>query len=267
MFSVEANTFYLLVDGFRVTDGVFPNNEGSSLNLQNPVFLGSHLDNKTSVTEIDSISKRNVVGCIRQFRLNEELVGEPAGNQAVSPCFDRPSETGTYFAGKGGHVVLDKLFNVGSGFELTFEVRPRDPTGLLFHVKGHLENSLNVFLRGNKVTVQVNDGSGDYSVSVTPLRSLCDGTFHSIKVSKQNNLIKLEVDSESHHTVGPSQSSYSMTQESLYIGGSPDRRTIAEISWFVGCMRNVRWNGKSAALKASSGVVMGPVNVNGCPAD
>lgn len=38
--SVEKSSFHLLVDRFRVTDGVLPNGEGSSLKLLNPVYLG-----------------------------------------------------------------------------------------------------------------------------------------------------------------------------------------------------------------------------------
>lgn len=47
-FSVEKSTFHLLVDGVRVTDGHLPNNEGSSLDLHNPVYLGGDPISKTT---------------------------------------------------------------------------------------------------------------------------------------------------------------------------------------------------------------------------
>lgn len=47
-FSVENSTFHLLVDGIRVTDGRLPNNEGSSLDLHNPVYLGAGTKSKNT---------------------------------------------------------------------------------------------------------------------------------------------------------------------------------------------------------------------------
>lgn len=47
-FSVEKSTFHLLVDGFCVTDGQLTNDEGSSLDLHNPVYLGGDLHSKTT---------------------------------------------------------------------------------------------------------------------------------------------------------------------------------------------------------------------------
>lgn len=40
-FSVEMNTFHMVVDGKRVTDGQLPNSEGSHLDLRSPVYMGS----------------------------------------------------------------------------------------------------------------------------------------------------------------------------------------------------------------------------------
>ncbi|XP_023853748.1 laminin subunit alpha-3 [Salvelinus sp. IW2-2015] len=268
MVSVEKNTFHLVVDGFRVPDGILPAEEGSSLALQNPVYLGSDPASKTSWGQGGSLPKKSVIGCIRHFKVYNVLVGEPAANHGAPPCFDGATETGAYFAGTG-HVVLDKFFTVGSRFELTFEARPRNTTGLLFHARGRRRNSLSVFMRKNKVEVHVNDGLGDYSASVTPQQNLCDGTFHVIAVSKQNNVVQLNVDSESQRTVGPSHSSYTMTKDSFYIGGmsgTSKHKGVPVSSSFVGCLRNIKVNKKPVVFKTASSVV-GPVNVNECPAD
>lgn len=48
-FSVEKSTFHLLVDGFRVTDGHLANDEGSSLDLHNLVYLGGDPARNTKV--------------------------------------------------------------------------------------------------------------------------------------------------------------------------------------------------------------------------
>lgn len=46
----------------------------------------------------------SVVGCIRDFKLNEEDVGEPEASHVTLPCFDRFTEMGTFFG--GGHIIL-----------------------------------------------------------------------------------------------------------------------------------------------------------------
>lgn len=51
-FSVENSTFHLLVDGVRVPDGQLPGNEGLSLRLRNPVYLGGHPKTKTTKVHI-----------------------------------------------------------------------------------------------------------------------------------------------------------------------------------------------------------------------
>lgn len=114
--------------------------------------------------------------------MNEVAVGAPEASHKTLPCFDRLTEMGTYF--HGGHVVLgwslyflevslyfpvvslrvtvptnrdlkknfsilDNYFTVGSHFVLTFELRPRYLTGLLFHAQSD-KTSLNVFLMENK---------------------------------------------------------------------------------------------------------------------
>lgn len=48
-FSVEESTFHLLVDGVPVTDGHLANDEGSSLGLHSPVYLGGDPGANTKV--------------------------------------------------------------------------------------------------------------------------------------------------------------------------------------------------------------------------
>lgn len=48
-FGVEKSTFHLLVDGVRVADGHLPNDEGSSLDLHNLVYLGGDPGGHTKV--------------------------------------------------------------------------------------------------------------------------------------------------------------------------------------------------------------------------
>lgn len=130
-FSVEKSTFHLLVDGFRVTDGHLPNDEGSSLHLHDLVYLGGDPGRNTKVcitacltlclqtfshicTRQESFSSvllrqghnvpmNSIVGCIRNLEINEEVLWEPVASHNTLPCFNALTEKGTYFS--GGYVV------------------------------------------------------------------------------------------------------------------------------------------------------------------
>ncbi|XP_050933340.1 laminin subunit alpha-3 [Lates calcarifer] len=258
-FSVERSTFHLLVDGIHVTDGQLPNNEGSSLDLHNPVYLGA--DPKSRTIKGHNIPMNTVTGCIRDFKVNDVAVGEPEANHKTLPCLDGLTETGTYFG--GGHIILGN-FTVGSHFVLSFELRPQYLTGLLFHVPSD-KTSFNVFLMENKVSVKVNDGNDAVSVSVTPHESLCDGKFHTVTVSKKPEMIRLVVDSVSEQkAVLFTSISHSTTLNSLSIGGTTNYRQVPVSSPFVGCLRNVKVNGGPLAFKTESRVV-DPVSIDRCP--
>ncbi|XP_078114223.1 laminin subunit alpha-3 [Sander vitreus] len=259
-FSVEKSTFHLLVDGFRVTDGHLPNNEGSSLDLHNPAYLGG--DPKSKTTKGHNIPMNSVIGCIREFKMNEVVMVDLEASHKTLPCFDGLAEIGTYFG--GGHIVLENYFTIGSEFVLAFELRPQYLTGLLFHVQSH-KASLNVFLMENKVGVRKNDGNRAVSVSVTPHESLCDGKFHQVTVSKQRDVIKLVVDSISQQKAVPFTST-STTLDTLYIGGTRKQNRAPVPLPFVGCLRNVKLNGRPVAFETGSRVV-DPVSINSCPAD
>ncbi|KAM6938145.1 laminin subunit alpha-4-like [Lycodopsis pacificus] len=192
-----------------------------------------------------------------------EVLWEPEASYRTLPCFDGLTEMGTYFG--GGHIVLENYFTFGSQFVLAFELRPQHLRGLLFHARGH-KASLNVFLMESKVGVDVEVGSVAVSVSVTPPKSLCDGRFHLVTVSKQRDVIKLEVDSVSEQEAVPFTST-STTLETLYIGGTTkQKRDPAPSSPFVGCLRNVMLNGGPVAFETASRVV-DPVSINRCPAE
>uniref|UniRef100_A0A671UKA7 Laminin, alpha 3 n=1 Tax=Sparus aurata TaxID=8175 RepID=A0A671UKA7_SPAAU len=259
-FSVEKSTFHLLVDGVRVTDGLLPNNEGSSLELRNPVYLGG--DPISRNTNGHNVPMDSVIGCVRDFKMNEEVIEGPKASSKTLPCSDKLTEMGTYFG--GGHIILDNYFNVGSQFVLAFEFRPQHLTGLFFHVRGH-KTRLDVFLMETKVGVKVKDGSGAVSVSVTPRGNLCDGKFHVVTVSRQLEVIKLAVDSTSEQKAAPRTPTSDSPLDTLYIGGTTKTNRLSVSSPFVGCLRNVKLNGKPVSLEKGSRRG-GPVSVHKCPA-
>ncbi|XP_074523638.1 laminin subunit alpha-3 isoform X2 [Halichoeres trimaculatus] len=257
-FSVERSSFHLLVDGVRVTDGHLPNDEGSALDLMNPVYLGGDVTGRT--TKGHSIPMNSVVGCVRDFKMNEEVVGEPEGRHKTLPCSDRLTEAGVYFG--GGHIVKDNFFTPSSLFKLSFELRPEHLTGLLLHALDH-KSSFSVFLKENKVGVRVQYGGHDISLLLNPPESLCDGKFHLVTVSGQEKVVNLQVDSSSEQTDLPF--TLNSRPEMLYIGGSPQKLRLPVSSPFIGCFRNMKLNGLRVSFESRSTVIQ-PVSINGCPA-
>lgn len=59
-------------------------------------------------------SKKSIIGCIRNVRFNNVLIGEPAVNHGGAPCFDGAVEEGAYFTGGGSHMILgqDFIYNI-----------------------------------------------------------------------------------------------------------------------------------------------------------
>lgn len=258
-FSVEKSSFHLVVDRFRVTDGLLPNDEGSSLKLLNPVYLGG--DPSSRNTKGHSVPTSSVIGCIRNFKMNEEVLWEAESSYGTLPCFRRLTR-GTYFG--GGYIFLEIDFSAGSQFDLAFELRPQRLTGLLFHYWND-RMSFVVFMRETEVVVEVDDVEGVVSVTVTPRETLCDGKFHLVKVSRENEELHLAVDSMSEKKAAPAASP-SNSSGALYIGGTTKGNKATVSSPFVGCLRNVKFGGRPIELEEKS-LVFGAVSINSCPAD
>ncbi|XP_072567322.1 laminin subunit alpha-3 isoform X1 [Paramormyrops kingsleyae] len=265
-FGWEAGSFRLVVDGLHIKEGqLLPSDRLSD--LQSPIYLGSVPASILSSHQWKSLPSESVIGCIRNFKLNGRPMEGPAVNHGVAPCFDGPFEGGAYFSGHGGYAVIENSFVVGVSFELVFEIRPRNLTGLLFHVGGsHEGHHLTLFMRNGEVVVQVDNGEGVFSVSITPQQPLCDDTFHRVAVIKRNNVVQLDVDTEGSYTVGPPLSSYTNTSGPLFVGGLPETPPRSGIfaAPFIGCLQRVIINRRRVSFHKVS-QVFGPVNLRECP--
>lgn len=202
-------------------------------------------------------------------------MSNPTTNHGAGPCFEGQTQRGAYFSGKGAHVIINGSFVVGSSFELLFNIRPRSPSGLLLHVgdssrsqyglaQGHY---LSVYMLGGEVVAQVNNGKGEFKVSVKPKASLCDGMFHKISVIKRKNVVQLHVDTIDNYKIGPPSSTTTLTIDSMYVGGLPEISTqqiLPVTTSFVGCIQDMRINSDPVSFDRQSGV-FGPVNLRECP--
>ncbi|KAJ8278107.1 hypothetical protein GJAV_G00083890 [Gymnothorax javanicus] len=257
--SLEMDTFHLVVDHQRAMDGVLSHTNGSSLELQPPVYLGSAPQYTFSESQ-RFLPRDSVMGCIRNFQMNGQWIEEPSANRGASPCFYGDTDRGAYFSGNGGYIVLDcpKSHFMNFDFHLEIELRPRNLTGLLLYIRDRHRTHLALFMKKGEVVLQMSGTDGESSMLVIK-DWLCDGLFHRVTVSRKSTAVELTVDQRSESM--RVSSAFAMTGRChLLAGGAPDtlrHHKLPVLGSFIGCMRNLKINGESISLGEAS-EVFGP---------
>ncbi|KAG1945758.1 laminin subunit alpha-3 [Pimephales promelas] len=255
-FRMKKHKFALAVDGVQTQQL-----KGFTHDLQSPVYVG-HL--QTLHKTYGEVPHKSIVGCIRDLSVSKVLLVDPAVNHGVMPCFDGVTEKGAYFAGNGAHFVLEKNLISGSTYDLAFEIRPRNLTGLVFHKSDNHGRTLTLFLKRGKVVVKANDGAHRYGTTLTLTRPL-SGAFHHVAVSLRRKTIELRVD-EATSRVRRRSRNVTTEQETIYIGGvSENVREGVEMTSYMGCLRNVQLN--KTPFSFEDGSVFGPINIDECPVE
>ncbi|KAG2461856.1 LAMA5 protein, partial [Polypterus senegalus] len=216
-FSREKSKLQLVIDGLNSQSGTLPG--AISLLVSSPFYVGGVPAGKCK-KHAKEISVNGFVGCIKNVKLDRKPLGAPARTFGVVHCFESSLESGVYFAAEGGHLTLGNSFMISQDFEMMLEVRPLAQTGLLFHI-GREGHHLTLYTQNGKVTVEVDNGAGRFSVSLMPKQSLCNGHWHHIAVIKRQNVIQIDMDTEGNHAVGPKGSRFSNLKEMAYLGGVP----------------------------------------------
>ncbi|XP_059886415.1 laminin subunit alpha-4 [Delphinus delphis] len=266
IFIREKSSGRLIIDGLRVLEESLPPT-GATWKIKGPIYLGGVAPGK-AVKNVQINSVYSFSGCLSNLQLNGASITSASQTFSVTPCFEGPMETGTYFSTEGGYVVLDESFNIGLKFEIAFEVRPRSSSGTLVH--GHSVNGeyLNVHMKNGQVIVKVNNGIRDFSTLVTPKQSLCDGRWHRITVIRDSNVVQLDVDSEVNHVVGPLNPKPVDQREPVFVGGVPESLLTPRLAPgrpFTGCIRHFVIDGRPVSFSKAA-LVSGAVSINSCPA-
>uniref|UniRef100_A0A8C0L1U3 Laminin subunit alpha 4 n=1 Tax=Canis lupus dingo TaxID=286419 RepID=A0A8C0L1U3_CANLU len=266
IFIREKSSGRLIIDGLRVLEESLPPT-GAAWNIKGPIYLGGVAPGR-AVKNVQINSVYSFSGCLGNLQLNGASITSASQTFSVTPCFEGPMETGTYFSTEGGYVVLDESFNIGLKFEIAFEVRPRSSSGTLVH--GHSVNGeyLNVHMKKGQVVVKVNNGIRDFSTSVMPKQSLCDGRWHRITVIRDSNVVQLDVDSEVNHVVGPLNPKPVDHREPVFVGGVPESLLTPRLAPgrpFTGCIRHFVIDGRPVSFSKAA-LVSGAVSINSCPA-
>ncbi|KAM8839447.1 laminin subunit alpha-3-like isoform 1-T1 [Synchiropus picturatus] len=275
MFSLEKKKFRLVVDGIRALDGQLTAAQLAAMKqFTSPVYVGNAPESFHKQLKSKDLPKHSMSGCVKNFKMNGAPI-TPTSNRGAGPCFEGQTLRGAFFTGNGGHVVINESFVVGSSFEMLMNIRPRTLTGLLLHVgdSGRAQSRpaaghyLSVYMLRGEIVAQVNNGRGEFRVSVQPKKPLCDGMFHKISVIKRKNVVQLYVDTLDNYKIGPPSSTTTLTKDPLFVGGMPDA-TVPNAppvtASFVGCIQDMRINGEAVAFDRLASV-FGPLNLRECP--
>ncbi|XP_057219104.1 laminin subunit alpha-5 isoform X1 [Triplophysa rosa] len=258
---VEGDRASLTVDGIDVQSKRASSGGGRNV-FGAPLYIGGLPSNHSAATP-------GFIGCVRDVKLNEVELQSPSRSVGAIPCFQQPlQQPAVYFSSHGGYLTIDESLVLDRDLEILLEVRTVSDSGLLLHAGAKKSQQLSLYLNQGQVTVLVNSGSGEFSVSLTPESSICDGLWHSIAIVKKSNVIQLHVDAASEHGVGPKQHVSTGGKETVYLGSVPDTIKVpglsSDLPSFHGCVRKAELNHRPVMLSKPLSL-FGAVGTQGCP--
>ncbi|XP_044282126.1 laminin subunit alpha-4 [Varanus komodoensis] len=266
MFVREKNAGRLVIDGLRVLQNSLSSFD-NTWHVVSPFYIGGVAPGKAA-KNIQINSVYSFSGCLGSLLLNGRPVTSPSQTFSVTPCFEGPSEEGTYFSSEGGYIILDESFSLGLKFEVVFEIRPRRSSGILMHAHSVNGEFLNIHMKEGQVIVKLNNGIKDFSTLVMPKQNICDGRWHRIAVIRDANVVQLDVDSEVNHVVGPLNPRSVDHREPVFVGGVPESLLTFSLTTrnsFAGCIRNFMIDERRVSFSKAA-LVSGAVSINICPA-
>uniref|UniRef100_A0A8R1I6V3 Laminin-like protein epi-1 n=2 Tax=Caenorhabditis japonica TaxID=281687 RepID=A0A8R1I6V3_CAEJA len=136
--------------------------------------------------------------------------------------------------------------------EFSFKIRPTAVSGIVFIATNKRTDHIAVMLENGRVVFTYDTGSGQ--VVIKSDKSIIDGRWHSIKVSRRGKSAHLIVDDDSYESEGAANQNEDLIETSppFFVGGVPSdmagfARTLLPgvRSQFSGCIKDLRLNGKS----------------------
>uniref|UniRef100_A0A8C5SYR3 Laminin subunit alpha 3 n=1 Tax=Laticauda laticaudata TaxID=8630 RepID=A0A8C5SYR3_LATLA len=168
-FSISEKKIRLVIDGLKThEENLSSSYPYSQINAS--IYLGA----------VPSLNIQSFVGCLRNFQVGRKHMYTYQKNNGVLPCLDNILENGVSFFNEGGYIVIENTFLINIEYRIAFSIRPRSFTGILIHAGSNQQNYLTLYMKGGMLTASGNNGAGEFSLSVTPQQSLCDGQWHSV---------------------------------------------------------------------------------------
>lgn len=269
IFKRESNYGSLTVDEEDPVSG-YSLGESRTINVNPPFFVGGVLPEISSIVYTNIGINRTFSGCLANFMLNGQTVGEPSEKVGVIPCSNRVESGLFFFPGNGSNLykAVDRFSDLGQ-VDIQMNIKPRSTSGHLLSVHGKKDYLVLEMVNGTiKFLVKTQKGLIETSYDPTKPNSLCDGHWHNIRAVKQKNAVLLSVD---HKPVAPGISGKNMgrvlSRQPIYIGGhSLLRRGLqgsTSQAQYVGCINNIQINSKPISIKPER--AYGQVVAGVCP--
>ncbi|KAJ8668735.1 hypothetical protein QAD02_010398 [Eretmocerus hayati] len=237
----------LLVDDDTTIHGQSQGNT-ESIAVQPPFYVGG-VDPTKSAAVFDSIGvNKTFSGCIRNFMLNGQHVGEPVVREGIIPCSKRVEPGMFFYPGNGSNwFKADDKFVGGKQMEIQMDIKPRKSTGLLLYISGKNDYVVLEMVNGTvKFLVKTIRGQIETSFDATSPNALCDGNWHNIQAIKRKNAVIVSID---HKAAPPGIINKNLgngnVKHQIYIGGHPSLHSGKGLkgseskAQYVGCINNI----------------------------
>ncbi|XP_013000023.2 laminin subunit alpha-5 isoform X2 [Cavia porcellus] len=256
----EEGQLHLLTDGVPAWSHHHPGPSRIEVPLQPHTLFVGGLPARSPSSRLPVAA--GLSGCVKRLQLDGRPVGAPTRVVGVTPCFSGPLESGLFFPGTGGVITAEPPVATLHHVRLELEVRPSTAAGLVLRLgPARGPPYLQLQVSRKQVLLQADDGEGEFSTWVTHPVALCDAQWHRLAATKDENVLRLEVDAQSNHTEGPLAAAMADGPAPLHLGGLPESGLPA----YGGCMRKLLVNGSPLALTSLAGV-QGAAGASGCPA-
>jgi len=168
---------------------------------------------------------------------------------------------------KGGFAEKRNSISVNTNFDISLDFRTRYRRGSLYSQTASDKNdafSISIGEDGS-VIATCNNGGGEFSVRVRssdPSKTLCDGEFHNVKVSKRSRTLTVTLDGETDSYTTTTATTSADTKAPIFIGGVPTNLQSGNYQVFTGCIKDIIIN--KVALTLSDKVRMSGEAMRGC---
>lgn len=269
VFRRQGNYGTLIVDEEEPVTG-YSLGETTTVNVNPPFFVGGVLPEMSDIAYTTIGLNKTFSGCLGNFMMNGQPVGEPSERIGVMPCLKRIEPGLFFYPGNGSNLykAVDR-FNVDRTIDIQMEIKPRSTSGHLLSVHGKRDHLVLEMVNGTiKFLIKTQKGSIETAFEPTKPNALCDGNWHHIRAVKQKNAVLLSVD---HKTAIPGVGGKTVTRvlsrHPVFIGGHPllGRRLRGSTSQaqYVGCINNIVINTKEIHIRPER--AYGQVIAGVCP--
>ncbi|CAL7933589.1 unnamed protein product [Xylocopa violacea] len=268
IFKRQGNYGELIVDENEPQTG-YSQGTMETINVSPPFYVGGVLQDMSTRILQKIKTNQTFNGCLGNFMVNGQPVGEPMNKVNVIECSKRVEPGLFFYPGNGSNLfrAMNK-FRDGRAVDIQMDIKPRSTSGHLLSVHGRRNYLVLEMINGTiKFLVHTTKGSIETSFEPAKPYSLCDGNWHKIRAVKEKNAVILTVDHKGPPGVGGKSIVGILPKHPIFIGGHPmlGKRLQGSTSQtqYVGCIANIRIDRRPVSLDPER--AYGKVTVGVCP--